>query len=493
MSTNVVPPPAASARLPVAAPSHSVRPGSLKCTCTSTTPGKTSRPRSVDLARALQPDRGPTSTIRPPSTARSASTQTVGCHEAAASHYEVGHDRLRATPSKNSSPAPSAAATSLFEHSLVGMMADAARRSQEEHRRRHASGDDHRVVAGAARHAVHECAASLDGPREDPGERGRPSASTAWSSVHVTCDAADPGAQRSPRPVPSRRSTAARRDPVVGMPHVEAREAAAGNDIARARLDVDPADRRHETGRGLRRRLDLENPLRRARQRVAAAGHRRRAGMIGRTGETDVALESDRRSSRRCRAAGRVRRAPGPVRCGTRDSRRASGATALRRQAWDRARSRRIASRTVRPAASGRRRSASSQRADERAAADERHTEAHAFFLRKADDLDGEREPSCRPADRPARCPSRRRARRRTRPACGTVSRCEPMNKRGAAGVDPAYTPRRLPAASTRTVMPTRCIHPRRRECTSRIGGDRNVRVVNPGSSVHAASAGRRR
>ena len=32
MSKNSVPPPAASARLPVAAPSHSVRPGSLKCT-----------------------------------------------------------------------------------------------------------------------------------------------------------------------------------------------------------------------------------------------------------------------------------------------------------------------------------------------------------------------------------------------------------------------------------------------------------------------------
>ena len=31
MSKNSVPPPAARARLPVAAPSHSTRPGSLKC------------------------------------------------------------------------------------------------------------------------------------------------------------------------------------------------------------------------------------------------------------------------------------------------------------------------------------------------------------------------------------------------------------------------------------------------------------------------------
>ena len=39
MSTIVVTPPAAAARVAVAKPSHSVRPGSLTCTCVSTSPG----------------------------------------------------------------------------------------------------------------------------------------------------------------------------------------------------------------------------------------------------------------------------------------------------------------------------------------------------------------------------------------------------------------------------------------------------------------------
>ena len=39
MSRIVVTPPAAAARVAVAKPSHSVRPGSLTCTCVSTSPG----------------------------------------------------------------------------------------------------------------------------------------------------------------------------------------------------------------------------------------------------------------------------------------------------------------------------------------------------------------------------------------------------------------------------------------------------------------------
>ena len=46
MSKNSVPPAAANARLPVSAPSHSVRPGSLKCTWTSMTPGRMANVRA---------------------------------------------------------------------------------------------------------------------------------------------------------------------------------------------------------------------------------------------------------------------------------------------------------------------------------------------------------------------------------------------------------------------------------------------------------------
>ena len=51
MSTSVVTPPAAAARVAVAKPSHSVRPGSLTCTWVSTRPGSSARsPRSTPRA-----------------------------------------------------------------------------------------------------------------------------------------------------------------------------------------------------------------------------------------------------------------------------------------------------------------------------------------------------------------------------------------------------------------------------------------------------------
>ena len=43
ISSTVVTPPAAAAAVPVAKPSHSVRPGSLRCTCESTSPGISTR------------------------------------------------------------------------------------------------------------------------------------------------------------------------------------------------------------------------------------------------------------------------------------------------------------------------------------------------------------------------------------------------------------------------------------------------------------------
>ncbi len=51
MSQIVVTPPAAAARVAVANPSHSVRPGSLTCTWVSTRPGSSARsPRSTSRA-----------------------------------------------------------------------------------------------------------------------------------------------------------------------------------------------------------------------------------------------------------------------------------------------------------------------------------------------------------------------------------------------------------------------------------------------------------
>ncbi len=65
MSKKHVPPPAAKAAVPVAKPSHSARPGSLKWTCGSTTPGKTWRPVASISVVASPASSAPTSAIRP--------------------------------------------------------------------------------------------------------------------------------------------------------------------------------------------------------------------------------------------------------------------------------------------------------------------------------------------------------------------------------------------------------------------------------------------
>src|SRR2546425_8778580 len=53
ISSTVVTPPAAAPRVPTSHPSHSARPGSLKWTCASTTPGSTTR-RSEEHTSELQ-------------------------------------------------------------------------------------------------------------------------------------------------------------------------------------------------------------------------------------------------------------------------------------------------------------------------------------------------------------------------------------------------------------------------------------------------------
>ena len=78
MSTMVVTPPAAAARVAVAKPSHSVRPGSLTCTWVSTSPGistSSSASRTVRTAGESRAER------RDP-------------HDDAAAHADLGGDEL---------------------------------------------------------------------------------------------------------------------------------------------------------------------------------------------------------------------------------------------------------------------------------------------------------------------------------------------------------------------------------------------------------------
>ena len=73
-------------------------------------------------------------------------------------------------------------------------------------------------------------------------------------------------------------------------------------------------------------------------------------------------------------------------------------------------------------------------------------------------------------------------------PAFGTVSRCEPISRRGASACAAGISPRRFPAASTRTSAPSDFIQPAISRWQSRMGGDKNVRRVLPASSVNEAS-----
>jgi hypothetical protein len=78
MSTNSVPPPAANAVEPVANPSQSARPGSLKWTCGSTTPGSTWQPAASIVSTAGPAISGATSAIRPSAIAISMRTGPAG-------------------------------------------------------------------------------------------------------------------------------------------------------------------------------------------------------------------------------------------------------------------------------------------------------------------------------------------------------------------------------------------------------------------------------
>ena len=78
-------------------------------------------------------------------------------------------------------------------------------------------------------------------------------------------------------------------------------------------------------------------------------------------------------------------------------------------------------------------------------------------------------------------------------PAWGTVSRCEPMSRRGAAGLRGRIDAAQI-AGVHRWRRSCRLLPSRRADvaCTSCIGSDRNVRVVKPGSSLQSASARQR-
>ena len=156
MSKNVVVPPAAQAREPVAMPSHSARPGSLKCTCASITPGSTCRPVASISSRA--------SLRRRPAIFPSAMPMAgCGCR-AADEQVEVRHVVRLARRMKSRSTA-SAIAHIRGLHGFGGMMAHPAFAAHEQHRDRADRRDRDGVVARAARQREHPALVRGDGVR----------------------------------------------------------------------------------------------------------------------------------------------------------------------------------------------------------------------------------------------------------------------------------------------------------------------------------------
>ena len=126
--------------------------------------------------------------------------------------------------------------------------------------------------------------------------------------------------------------------------------------------------------------------------------------------------------------------------------------------------------------------------ADERAAADEGHPEAHAFFLGEPDHFNGERQAAMlQPIDDRDCQHDAEHAVERTGPHDGVEVRSEEQPRR------PRWRPRvdtaQIAGVVHPTVIPHRSIHAVRCACTLRIGGERKVRVVPSGSSVCVANS----
>ena len=135
ISMHAVMPPTASAAVPVAMPSQSVRPGSLRCTCGSTPPGSTCSPVAVDHLGGSPPTRGPISATTPPEPRRPAPARPPGSHASVPPRTRVNQVMARVFSPRGHELAQhgGAAVDVLLGPCLVGVVADAARAGDEQH------------------------------------------------------------------------------------------------------------------------------------------------------------------------------------------------------------------------------------------------------------------------------------------------------------------------------------------------------------------------
>ena len=163
-----------------------------------------------------------------------------------------------------------------FAHGFGGMVADAAGAAQKEHRRGHARGHHHGVVAGAAGHLLHAAIQRPQSRRQETPSAAHPSARPADPVRSVRC-------KREPAPFGDRLalssscSTAAMRAGVMRVPHVEAHRHAPGNHVAGVGFHVDLAHRGDQALSPLRELTPLRRSIRR---QPASASWRRRIGVV---------------------------------------------------------------------------------------------------------------------------------------------------------------------------------------------------------------------
>ena len=181
------------------------------------------------------------------------------------------------------------------------MVADAAGPAKEQHRRGHASRQDHRVVAGAADDrcagtpCCRNCVLQSDRKAGSIGiaDCSRCVATHAKARGGAIFRAASKGLDRRPR---ERRPTRGGCPAVISI----RRQSRCLHPAS-----FDPSDRGHQARRRVRLAFDDTDPFGGAGHGVAPHGHWRRTRMIGCTGErhdeTGLAGDGTRRSPRGCR------------------------------------------------------------------------------------------------------------------------------------------------------------------------------------------------
>ena len=190
----------------------------------------------------------------------------IGLHDAVGRDQQAAANHARHARSRSQCVEPVHADLEgggdvVLQHPLVGMMADPAGTPQEQHRRRHPSRDDHRVVSGAAGHAMHRPSGRGDGTREGVRERRR---HRHGGLIELLC-VRERRARAGPRSPARSASSAVHRLPplrVVGVPHVEAGDDATVDGVAGVGRGLQPADGRDEARRGDREPVPPRRPTR---------------------------------------------------------------------------------------------------------------------------------------------------------------------------------------------------------------------------------------